>query len=85
MWRIGTVIVAIAVSALVIAGETMRCEGRVIGEDDHIFDLLEHCGEPTRRVGNQLFYDRGDGKFITIVTIRGHDQSIARIEQQPND
>ncbi len=75
----------LGMTSVTIAGETFRCGTHLIEENDHITSVLEHCGEPTYKSGNQWIYDRGEHDFVTIVTIRGNDQTIARIQQEQRD
>ena len=75
----------LGISSVTMAGETFRCGTHLIQENDHIMSALEHCGEPTYKSGNQWIYDRGEHDFVTIITILGNDQTIARIQQEQRD
>ena len=76
---------ALLSASLVVAGESIRCGTNLIQEGDPVMDLLEHCGEPTQRIGNKWIYDFGDHAFMTVITLRGNDLDIDRIEQEPRD
>lgn len=85
MKRLTASAMAIMLAGNALAGESLRCGTHLITEGDLVVDLLEHCGEPTRRVGNQWIYDFGDNAFVTVVTLRGNDLDIDRIEQHSRD
>jgi len=85
MKKLLTTLAIVCFATMAMAGETVRCGTHLISEGDSITELLEHCGEPTTRLRNQWIYDFGENQFLTVVTLRGNDLDIDRIEQQPRE
>lgn len=85
MRSLSIALLAAGLIGIAMAGETIRCGTHLITEGDPVTNLLEHCGEPTTRIGNQWIYDFGEDQLVTVVTLRGNDLDIDRIEQIPGD
>jgi hypothetical protein len=80
-------------AALLLAGTahagTMSCGDAFITDDQpqplYKQEILEQCGEPTSREGNNWFYDRSDmGQGIYILHFNDAGQ-LASIEEQVSE
>ena len=49
------------------SGASMRCGGDIVNVGDPEFVVLQKCGPPTYKQGDQWIYDRGPGSFLKIV------------------
>jgi len=46
---------------------SMRCGEDIVNVGDPEFVVLQKCGPPTYKQGDQWIYDRGAGSFLKIV------------------
>lgn len=49
------------------AAASMRCGEDIVNVGDPEFVVLQKCGPPTYKQGDQWIYDRGAGNFLKIV------------------
>ena len=50
-----------------VSAASMRCGSDIVNVGDLEFEVLQKCGPPTYKQGNQWIYDRGPGNFLKIV------------------
>jgi hypothetical protein len=58
----------------------LQCGTSIIERDASEAEVLEKCGEPTYKDGNQWIYDRGETEKLKIVYII--DGRVAYMEEQ---
>ena len=78
-----SILVAILIYAVphVTYAETLRCSGKIISSGDTQQQLLDACGSPTSRRGNDWLYER-PGSFPLVVTVnRGVVAFIRNMEE----
>jgi hypothetical protein len=65
-----SIISAVLISAVPFAsrGESLRCEGDIISQGDTEQKLLETCGQPASREGNDWLY-KSPGSLPVVVTV----------------
>jgi hypothetical protein len=56
-------------TGVVTATDAIECGTELVNVGDSEYELLEKCGEPTQRRGNELIYDQGTGSLLKIVTV----------------
>ena len=70
LWRVTAVTLLLTVSTHVNA-DSMDCNGNLISTGDTIQTVLQNCGEPTSRTGDQWTYRSPDQDTVAnIVTFR---------------
>ena len=83
-WCIGLGILALALSSTALAGSSMRCGARIVGDEDLAAELIAACGEPSYRdrllvqipngatvADTEIWtYDFGPQKLLQLVTLR---------------
>jgi Protein of unknown function (DUF2845) len=62
----GVLLSALSHSAAVSAA-SMWCGSDIVNVGDPEFVVLQKCGPPTYKNGDQWIYDRGPGNFLKIV------------------
>jgi hypothetical protein len=53
---------------------TLECSGGIVNVGDSRFEVLEKCGEPTKKEGSQEYlwiYDFGSSRFVYYLTFTG--------------
>ncbi len=50
-----------------VSAASMRCGTDIVNVGDPEFVVLQKCGPPTYKQGDQWIYDRGPGSFLKIV------------------
>ncbi|NIO40866.1 MAG: DUF2845 domain-containing protein [Burkholderiales bacterium] len=60
----------------------MRCGTRLVEIGDTEYQVLQKCGPPTYKQGNQWIYDRGPGRFMNIVVF-GLGKVLSIREEMP--
>ena len=61
---------------------TMRCGALLVGVGDTEYEVLQKCGPPTYKQGDEWIYDRGPGSFLKIVVF-GLGKVLFIREQMP--
>jgi hypothetical protein len=73
MYRPGTLllfavlVLAVWLRAGPVSAASMRCGADIVNVGDPEFVVLQKCGPPTYKQGDQWIYDRGAGSFLKIV------------------
>jgi hypothetical protein len=73
----------LAVAGAASADHPFTCGERIIDDGEQKALVLEYCGEPTDREGNQWIYDQGAQRFLIVVHFDG--DVVTLIEQVPRD
>ncbi len=73
----------LAVAGAASADDPFTCGERIIDDGEQKVMVLEYCGEPTDREGDQWIYDQGDQRFLIVVHFDG--DVVDLIEQVPRD
>jgi len=60
---------ALCLSATASAADAIQCGTDLVAVGDSEYKLLQTCGEPTFRDGNQWTYDQGPNSLVKIVTV----------------
>jgi len=82
--KLGSVLapaVLLAMAGTAYGDDNFYCGETIIENGMQRAMVLEYCGEPTAREGDQWIYDRGDEQFLVVLHFDG-DQ-VSEIEQVP--
>lgn len=79
---IATALIGMSVNALPASAASMRCGSNIVNVGDLEFEVLQKCGPPTYKQGDQWIYDRGPGNFLKIVVF-GLGKVLFIKEQMP--
>jgi len=51
------------------SADSLQCGDDLIDVGANVYDLLQRCGEPSAREGDQWIYDQGSGDLKMIVRV----------------
>jgi hypothetical protein len=83
VWKLLTVVMMVVFFATPLFADEileLQCGTEIIERDASEAEVLEKCGEPTYKEGNQWIYDRGETEKLIIVYII--DGRVAYMEEQ---
>jgi hypothetical protein len=60
---------ALCLGSAASATDAIECGTDLVAVGDSESELLQKCGEPTSRNGNQWTYDQGPNSLLKIVTV----------------
>ncbi len=67
--RILIVLLAGGLAMQQASADSLPCGADLIDVGANVYDLLQKCGEPSTRDGDQWIYDRGPGELKMIVRV----------------